>query len=51
MPRNLLKSDLRIWREMDAIGVNIILNNPEVRPWVADIGEGVIDISDMVKNP
>jgi hypothetical protein len=48
MPKDLLKSNLRIWRETDAVAVNIILNNPEVRPWVADMGEGAIDISDAV---
>ena len=48
----LLKSDLRIWRETDAIGLNIILNHPEVRPWVADINiEGPLDVSAVATNP
>lgn len=51
MIKDLLKSNLRIWRETDAVGVNIILNHPEVRPWVADMGDGVIDISAAVGNP
>lgn len=51
MQKPLLKSDLRIWREHDAIGLNIILNHPEVRPWVADINtEGPLDVSHVVAN-
>lgn len=46
----LMKSDVRVWRETDAGGVNAILNHPEVRPWVADIGEGKIDLSASVDN-
>lgn len=51
-PKPLLKSDLRIWRETDAIGLNIILNHPEVRPWVADINiEDPLDVSAVATNP
>lgn len=51
MAKELLETDVRVWRETDAAGVNLILNHPEVRPWVADIGEGEIDISGAVANP
>jgi len=37
-----------VWREFDAVRLNAILNNPEVRPWVADAVEGVIDVSPNV---
>jgi hypothetical protein len=50
MPRTLLTTDVRVWRETDARGVNAILNHAEVRPWVADIGEGEINISGPVAN-
>lgn len=46
----LMKSDVRVWRETEASGVNAILNHPEVRPWVADMGDGPIDISASVEN-
>lgn len=49
--KTLLKTDVRVWRETNAEGVNLILNNPEVRPWVADMTDGVIDISASVSNP
>lgn len=38
-------------RVTDASGVNAILNDPSVRPWVADVAEGEIDVSDRVSNP
>lgn len=47
---SLQRSDVRVWRETDAKGINLILNHPEVRPWVAEFGEGVIDITPAVEN-
>lgn len=38
-------------RHTDAKRINEILNDPIVRPWVADMGEGVLDISTLVSNP
>lgn len=48
MLKPLLESDVRVWREYDAAGINLILNHPEVRPWVADIAAGAIDLSPQV---
>lgn len=39
---------LLCWREFDAKNINKVLNEPRVRPWVADASEGVIDISAKV---
>ncbi len=50
MQKSLLASDVRVWREHDARGVNVILNHPEVRPWVADTGAGDIDLTPAVEN-
>jgi len=50
MPKGLLKSDVRVWRETDAVGVNAILNNSTVRPWVADVADGPLDVSASVAN-
>jgi len=40
-----------LWREHDASRINAVLNHPEIRPWVADMSEGEIDISQQVANP
>ena len=40
-----------IERATDATFINGILNHPEVRPWVADLGEGELDISVAVAKP
>jgi len=39
-----------VWREHDARHINMVLNHPVVRPWVADVGEGVLDINPIVQN-
>ena len=39
-----------IWRERSAERINMVLNHPVVRPYVADMGEGKIDISHLVAN-
>lgn len=41
---------IEIVRETSANRVNAILNDPAVRPWVADMAEGQIDISESVEN-
>ncbi len=38
-------------REFTAERINKILNDPAVRPWVADASLGVVDISKQVENP
>jgi len=38
-----------VWRTRDTGRINEILNHPEVRPWVADAGEGRIDLSSQVE--
>lgn len=37
-------------RETSADRLNDILNDPMVRPWVADMSEGMIDVSASIKN-
>lgn len=34
----------------DARFLNELFNHPEVRPWVADMGEGVLDLTPVVQN-
>lgn len=46
----LASEDVRCWREMDASGLNAILNDPSVRPWIADLSEGEVDLSPAVDN-
>lgn len=41
---------VKIWRSYDAREINAVLNEPRVRPWVADAKEGVLDISAKVAN-
>ena len=38
-------------RATDARQMNALLNKPDVRPWVADLGDGVLDIGPLVANP
>jgi hypothetical protein len=40
-----------ITRTTDAAFINSVLNDEAVRPWVADLGEGEIDITPIVENP
>lgn len=40
-----------IWRDTDAGALNQLLNEPEVRPWVADAAEGVLDVSRQAADP
>lgn len=42
---------VKVHREMDASVVNAVLNDPEVRPWIADVAEGEIDISAQIAKP
>ena len=35
----------KVWRVHDVGRINEILNHPRVRPWVADAGEGAIDLA------
>jgi len=39
-----------VWRELSADRINAVLNDPAVRPWVADMGAGEIDVSPIVEN-
>lgn len=39
-----------IRREYDAKNLNAILNDPRVRPWVADAAKGTLDLSPQVAN-
>lgn len=41
---------VKIRREYDAVRLNKVLNHPDVRPWVADAGEGTLDVSLQVAN-
>lgn len=41
----------KIERHSDATLFNRVLNDPSVRPWVADAVEGVLDVSAQVANP
>lgn len=41
---------VEIVRETSADRINVILNDEAVRPWVADMSEGVIDITKSVEN-
>lgn len=45
-----LKRPMNIRRDFAAGPINAVLNNPEVRPWVADMGEGIIDLTKAVEN-
>lgn len=45
-----LNRPMPIQREFNADRINLILNDPEIRPWVADMSEGVLDISKQVAN-
>lgn len=40
-----------IERTTDAAAINAILNHPAVRPTVADVTDGPLDVSDRVSNP
>ena len=42
---------IAIKREFTAERINAVLNHPEVRPWVAEMGDGVIDLTKAVENP
>lgn len=42
---------VKVWREFDAAKISVILNDPAVRPWIADAAEGVIDVSKQMENP
>ena len=48
MSKPLLESNVRVWREHDAAGINLILNHPDVRPWIADLEIGEVDLSPQV---
>lgn len=39
-----------VWREFDARNINTLINHPDVRADVADLGDGVLDISAPVAN-
>ena len=39
-----------IWRTTDTARINEIVNHPQVRPWVADLEEGEIDLAAQVAN-
>ena len=41
---------VHVERETSADRINAILNDPAVRPWVADDSEGVIDVAPQVSN-
>jgi hypothetical protein len=41
---------IALQRETTAARINQVLNHPDVRPWVADASEGVLDISPAVAN-
>lgn len=41
---------LNITRAVDAVKINEVLNHPEVRPFVADMADGNLDISEAVLN-
>lgn len=41
---------IQIKREKDASRINAILNHPEVRPWVAEMDRGVLDLTSAVEN-
>lgn len=40
--------DHLVWRETDASRLNAVLNDPEVRPWVADLDVGMMDVRALV---
>ena len=42
---------MNIDRIYDARRINHVLNDPRVRPWVADVRDGALDISTAVANP
>lgn len=42
--------DALVWREFNAKHINEVINHPVVRPDVADLGEGTLDISSVVAN-
>lgn len=39
-----------IWRDYDARSLNQVLNHPDVRPFVADEADGVLDLTKAVEN-
>lgn len=41
---------MELVRDSDAGRINAVLNDPRVRPWVADAGEGILDIAPAVAN-
>lgn len=46
----MMSGESIVWREHDAQRINSVLNHPVVRPWVADVGDGVLDITSIVQN-
>jgi RimJ/RimL family protein N-acetyltransferase len=40
-----------IERQTNAKRINEVINDPNVRPWVADLGVGILDITANVENP
>lgn len=42
---------IQIERHTTAAAINAVLNDPTVRPWVADAAEGTLDISRLASNP
>lgn len=42
---------IEIERHTTAAAINAVLNDPTVRPWVADAAEGVLDVSRLATNP
>lgn len=47
----LYDAGVRIERQTTAARINAVLNDPGVRPWVADAAEGKLDITAAVENP
>jgi hypothetical protein len=43
--------DALCWRETDATRLNAVVNDPAVRPFVDELGAGVLDLSVQVANP
>lgn len=43
-----MQTDLSVVREFAAARLNNVVNHPEVRPWVAMQGQGVLDLSPVV---
>ena len=40
-----------IVRDLDASRVNVVINNPDVRPWVEQAPDGALDLTPLVENP